>query len=45
MNKFSSEFCQAFEFLDWEMDWVTHPGPFTATGTIIDINGTAYESL
>ena len=46
MSKFEvSEFCRAFEFLDWGDDWVTHPGFFSATATIIDINSTAYESL
>ena len=53
MSKFEvSQFCRAaaFEILDWG-DWtlypwtVTLPPPFSATATIIDINGTAYERL
>ena len=50
MSKFEvSEFCRAFEFLDWGDGLVyapwTLPLLFSAATMIIDTNGTAYESL
>ena len=50
MSKFEvSEFCRAFEILDWGdgavyIPWTLSP-LFSASTMIIDTNGTAYESL